>query len=76
MKECLQLREKLAIKEFILEEKLNKLKETQEKYKGVQGLFEGNKKNFDTVHKDNTYIPFPFVGVLTSNPDWQIVISC
>jgi hypothetical protein len=48
-KECNRLRNKLAIKELDLYEKREKLRETEEKCKGIEGLFRRNQATHNVV---------------------------
>lgn len=49
IKEYNRLRSKIAIKEFVLEEKRDKLRETHEKCRGIQGLFANNHQNHQRI---------------------------
>lgn len=71
-KEYNRLRSKLAVKEFVLEEKREKWRETEEKCRGIEGLFRRNQR--EQLQQSNAVIPFPFIGVLSPDPNWTTVL--
>lgn len=72
-KEYNRLRSKLAVKEFVLEEKREKWRETEEKCRGIEGLFRRNQQAHEQLQKSNAVIPFPFIGVLVPEPVFTTV---
>lgn len=72
-KEYNRLRSKLAVKEFVLEEKREKWRETEEKCRGIEGLFRRNQRANDQLQQSDAIIPFPFIGVLSPDPNWTTV---
>lgn len=73
-KEYNRLRSKLAVKEFVLEEKREKWRETEEKCRGIEGLFRRNQRAHEQLEQSNAIIPFPFIGVLSPDPNWATVL--
>lgn len=74
LKEYNRLRNRLAIKELELEEKRDKLRETEEKCRGIEGLFLRNQHHHQHHSQAPAFIPFPFIGVLTSDSHWTTVL--